>query len=169
MRGFRIATCLCLLGAALSCLSRPASGQSLGLVAAAVEAESGQRSAISGQPPAISPQPTPSVVAQLVAAETCGPGGCPPGTTCVDGTCEPGTVCGPGACDPDCQCPAAQPAATPAERSIVTHRGTIFRSDETFMARGPTRRLCRGVFRGLRAFVVEGGPIRRAMKARRGH
>lgn len=172
MRGFRIAGAIALAIASVSFVVRPVAAQSLDMVAAAVEAEACKPAA--DLPPC--PQPTLGTLTQAAKPPVCANGKCT-AAECAAGTCA-GAQCASGAACPceTCDCTGGS-CCTPAgsgEGTVVTHRGHVFRGqvfngDAEFMGRGPVRRACRGVFGRLRSFIVEGGPIRRAMKSRRGH
>lgn len=168
MRGFRIAGAIALAIASVSSVVRPAAAQSLDMVAAAVEAEAKRPAA--ELPPC--PQPTLGTLTRTAKPPVCANGKCT-AAECAAGTCA-GAQCASGAACPcetcgcsggDCCTPAT---AAHAEHSVLAHRGHVFRCDAAFMDRGPARRLCGRVAGKLRGFIREGGPIRRALKARRG-
>lgn len=101
------------------------------------------------------------------AAPVCTGPNCPQTKVADSADCPCGADC---ACEP-CECPtvaenppAPTPAATEGPQHSIVHRGPV----AAFIERGPVRKACRGVFSRVKNFIVNGGPIRQRLKARRG-
>ncbi len=107
------------------------------------------------------------VTSPVKLVTVCGPNGCKQVPARAAADCPCGADC---ACDP-CECPtvaenppAPTPAATEGPQHSIVHRGPV----AAFIERGPVRKACRGVFSRVKNFIVNGGPIRQRLKARRG-
>lgn len=105
-------------------------------------------------PPLINKQlATPSKVSTTTTKVVCGPDGCREVEIASPASCPCGPDC---ACDP-CNCSPQATPTTAAKTVVVTSQAS------TYHAAGPVR----GALRKLGRFVVQGGPIRQAMRANR--
>ncbi len=174
MQRFKILTCLMLM-AVFAFVCRPAqAGRFVNLVAITVATDEGEV-VVPVTPVKINIDQRPLIRAatapvRMVKQIVCAPNGCEEKLVPA-ADCPCGVDC---ACDP-CECPTvADGAPTPTPVSVegpqhsILVRGPVFNSEAAFMERGPARRLCRGVLSRLKSFIVEGGPIRQRLKARRG-
>lgn len=170
MQRFKILTCLMLM-AVITFICRPAeAGRFVNLVAITVATDEGEV-VVPVTPVKLNIASKPLIRAATVPLRTvkkivCGPNGCQEVEVPAAGECPCGSDC---ACDP-CKCPTlaeGAPAAVVATEG-PQHSILVGSAETAFMERGPARRFCRGVLGRVKDFIVNGGPIRQRLKARRG-
>lgn len=165
----RLLTCVMLLAVLSILLSRPAgAGQFANLVAITVATDEGVVT-IPVEPVKINVERRPIIRAatapvRMVKQIVCGPDGCEEKLVPAAGDCPCGPDC---ACDP-CNCPTVAenpPPVTPLAVQAPQHSILVSkpRGDVQFMQRGPVRKLVSRVGN----FIVNGGPIRQALRANR--
>jgi hypothetical protein len=174
MQRFKILTCLMLM-AVITFICRPAeAGRFVNLVAITVATDEGEV-VVPVTPVKLNIASKPLIRAatapvRYIKQRVCGPNGCVeklvPVADC-EGECPCGSDC---ACDP-CNCPTLAEGTAPA--AVVATEGPqhsilVGSAETAFMERGPARRFCRGVLGRVKDFIVNGGPIRQRLKARRG-